>query len=327
MIDYKPLYEALISVNAERWAALLPPQLEAALHTTKNNQLSAWQKLIVDLPDFNTSNRVLNQAVIKIGGVAELSNRDNTALNHTLKSLMPWRKGPFEFYGISVDAEWRSDCKWQRLEQHISPIKNRVVLDVGCNNGYFCWRMLGAQAELVIGVDPLLLNIMQFELIRKLHGNNPPVFALPLGIEDLPRNLKLFDTVFSMGVLYHRRSPIDHLLELKACLTPGGELVLETLVIDGELGHTLLPEDRYANMRNVWFIPSCVTLIAWLKRCGFINIRLVDVSPTTTDEQRRTEWMTFQSLENFLAPNNSSLTCEGLPAPKRAIFIAETAPN
>lgn len=327
MIDYQPLYEALLAVNAEHWAKFLLPQLETALHTTKNNQLSAWQKLISDLPDFNTSNRVLDQAVVQIGGVAELSKRDYSNLEHTLKSLMPWRKGPFEFFGISVDAEWRSDLKWQRLEPHISPLKHRLILDVGCSNGYFCWRMLGAQAKLVIGVDPLLLNIMQFELIRKLHGNNPPVFALPLGIEDLPGNLKLFDTVFSMGVLYHRRSPIDHLFDLKGCLAPGGELVLETLVIDGELGSTLLPEERYANMRNVWFIPSCTTLMAWLKRCGFRNIRLVDVNPTTTDEQRRTEWMTFQSLDNFLAPNNPALTCEGLPAPKRAIFIAENASN
>jgi tRNA (mo5U34)-methyltransferase len=327
MIDYQPLYEALLSVNAERWAKLLLPQLETTLHTTKNNQLWAWQKLINDLPDFNTSNRFLDQSVIQIGRASEISKPDRSTLEYTLKSLMPWRKGPFEFFGISVDAEWRSDYKWQRLQQHISPLKHRLILDVGCNNGYFCWRMLGNQAKLVIGVDPLLLNIMQFELIRKLHGNNPPVFALPLGIEDLPNNLKLFDTVFSMGVLYHRRSPIDHLLDLKGCLTPGGELILETLVIDGELGHTLLPEERYANMRNVWFIPSCSTLTAWLKRCGFINIRLVDVSLTTTDEQRRTEWMTFQSLENFLSPNNPMLTCEGLPAPKRAIFIAENAQN
>ena len=56
-----------------------------------------------------------------------------------------------------------------------------------------------------------------------------------------------------MGVLYHRRSPIDHLLELKGCLQTGGELVLETLVIDGGLGEVLVPENRYAKMRNVWF--------------------------------------------------------------------------
>ena len=128
-----------------------------------------------------------------------------------------------------------------------------------------------------------------------------------------------------MGVLYHRRSPIDHLLELRDCLQPGGELVLETLVIDGNLGEVLLPEGRYANMRNVWFLPSCATLSGWLKRCGFKNIRVLDVTPTSVEEQRSTEWMQFHSLKDFLDEENPLLTCEGLPAPKRAIFIANVA--
>jgi len=99
-------------------------------------------------------------------------------------------------------------------------------------------------------------------------------------------------------------------------------LILETLVIDGVLGDTLLPEDRYAMMRNVWFLPSCDTLISWLKRCGFKNIRLVDVTDTSIEEQRSTEWMHFHSLKDFLNSEDPKLTCEGLPAPKRAIIIA-----
>ncbi len=125
-----------------------------------------------------------------------------------------------------------------------------------------------------------------------------------------------------MGVLCHRRSPIDHLLELKSCLRPDGELVLETLVIDGKLGESLVPEGRYAKMRNVWFIPSCETLLQWMMRCGFKNCRVVDVNQTSLKEQRSTEWMHFNSLKDFLDPNDLNLTCEGLPAPKRAIIIA-----
>jgi len=238
--------------------------------------------------------------------------------------MLPWRKGPYDLFGIHINTEWRSDWKWDRLKDHITPLQQRLVLDVGCGNGYHCWRMLGAGARMVIGVDPLLLNVMQFQLVRKLYGETP-IYVLPLGIEDIPSDIKAFDTVFSMGVLYHRRSPIDHLLELKACLTPGGELVLETLIIDGGLGQALLPEDRYAKMRNVWFLPTCETLIHWLKRCGFNNIRVVDVTITSTEEQRTTEWMPFHSLKNFLNSENSALTCEGLPAPKRAILIANAA--
>ena len=201
-------------------------------------------------------------------------------------------------------------------------MQHRRVLDVGCGSGYHCWRMFGAGAKTVVGIDPLLLNVIQFQLIKALHGP-APVHVLPFGIEALPAGLKLFDTVFSMGVLYHRRSPIDHVLALKECLKPGGELVLETLIIDGKLGETLLPEDRYANMRNIWFIPSLATLESWLKRCGFDNIRVVDVTPTSGAEQRRTEWMPFHSLADFLDPHDATLTVEGLPAPKRAIVVAD----
>jgi len=252
------------------------------------------------------------------------SGRLKSPLHSQLKALHPWRKGPYNLFGIHIDTEWRSDWKWNRLKNHIAPLEHRLVLDVGCGNGYHCWRMLGAGAKTVIGIDPMMLNVMQFQLVRKLYGE-APVYVLPMGIEDMPYGLKAFDTAFSMGVLYHRRSPIDHLMELRDCLKPGGELVLETLVIDGGLGQVLLPEDRYARMRNVWFLPSCDTLIGWLKRCGFKNIRLVDVTVTSIEEQRTTEWMTFHSLKDFLDAENPQLTCEGLPAPKRAIVIANAA--
>jgi tRNA (mo5U34)-methyltransferase len=165
--------------------------------------------------------------------------------------------------------------------------------------------------------------VAQFLAVRHFAGVYP-VHVLPVGIDDVPPNLRVFDTVFSMGVLYHRRSPLDHLLELKACLRQGGELVLETLVIEGGAGQVLGPEDRYAQMRNVWFIPSVLMLEGWLKRCGYKNIRLVDVCKTTTGEQRSTDWMHFQSLQDFLDPRDPNRTVEGLPAPRRAIFLADS---
>jgi tRNA (mo5U34)-methyltransferase len=163
---------------------------------------------------------------------------------------------------------------------------------------------------------------MQFQAITH-YLPRLPVHILPLGIDDLPQELHAFDTVFSMGVLYHRRSPLDHLLQLRDCLRSGGELVLETLVIHGEAGHVMMPEDRYAKMRNVWFIPSPATLALWLRRCGFRQVRIVDVVPTTVEEQRRTEWMRFESLADFLDPHDPTRTLEGYPAPARAIVVAE----
>jgi len=144
-----------------------------------------------------------------------------------------------------------------------------------------------------------------------------------LRMEELPHGLGGFDTVFSMGVLYHRRSPLDHLLELKEALRPGGQLVLETLVIEGADNQVLMPEDRYAAMRNVYFLPSVAMLCLWLRRCGFQNPRVVDENITSIEEQKCTPWMQYQSLEDFLDPNDHTKTREGYPSPRRAVILAE----
>lgn len=321
MFDYQDLYDVLLAEKANAWVELLPKQLAHAFDSTQHGDLHRWQAHIQQLPKLSPSQRLLNTDAVQIGCMADINVAEKNQLEQSLRALHPWRKGPYQLFDIYIDTEWRSDWKWNRLKQHLAPLEHRLVLDVGCGNGYHAWRLLGAGAKRVIGIDPTLLSVMQFQAVKCLYGN-APIDVLPLALEDLPSQLQLFDTVLSMGVLYHRRSPFDHLLELKGCLQQGGELVLETLVIDGGLGEVLVPEGRYAKMRNVWFLPSCDTLMSWMKRCGFKNVRLVDVTTTRIEEQRSTEWMQFHSLQDFLHPDNPQLTCEGLPAPKRAIFIA-----
>jgi tRNA (mo5U34)-methyltransferase len=320
MIDCQPLFQALADAGADSWLDRLPGQLASAFAAQGHGDWSRWQQAINELPVLSASSLDLLDSV-RIGDEAEISDSVRQHLRNTLKKLHPWRKGPYWLFGIHIDTEWRSDWKWERIKDHITPLHNRMVLDVGCGNGYHCWRMFGAGARLVVGIDPTLLSVVQFQAVHKLYGE-APVYVLPLGIEDIPAEMKVFDTVFSMGVFYHRRSPIDHLLELKGCLRPGGELVLETLVVEGDDGHVLVPENRYAQMRNVWFIPSSLTLMSWMRRCGFKNVRLCDVSKTTLEEQRSTEWMQFNSLKDFLDPKCIDLTIEGLPAPMRAVVIA-----
>lgn len=320
MKEYASLFAALEGMGAGIWANKLPGQLADALNSQKHGDLLRWRQAIVDMPALSTASIDLRDDV-RIGLEAELTSDQQQVLLAGLKALHPWRKGPYNLFGIYIDTEWRSDWKWDRVKDHIAPLTNRVVLDIGCGNGYHCWRMRGAGARLVVGVDPTLLSVMQFQAVQKFCPDDA-VHVLPLGIEDIPPDMRVFDTVFSMGVLYHRRSPIDHLLELKGCLRPGGELVLETLVVEGGVDKVLVPDQRYAQMRNVWFLPSCQALMLWMKRCGFKNIRLVDVTKTSVEEQRSTEWMQFHSLVDFLDPQDNSRTCEGLPAPLRAIIIA-----
>jgi tRNA (mo5U34)-methyltransferase len=234
---------------------------------------------------------------------------------------MPWRKGPFSFFDTHIDTEWRSDWKWQRVLPHLSALEGRAVLDVGCGSGYHCWRLYGAGARFVLGIDPTILFLMQYLAVKRYLPQAPVWFA-PLRLEELPAPAGLFDTILSMGVLYHRRSPLDHLQELFSLLRPGGELVLETLVVEGDANTVLVPHDRYAMMRNVFFLPSTALLAIWLARMGFVDIRTVDESVTSTDEQHSTDWMRFQSLPDFLDPHDSTRTLEGYPAPRRAVLVA-----
>ncbi|MDR9435566.1 MAG: tRNA 5-methoxyuridine(34)/uridine 5-oxyacetic acid(34) synthase CmoB [Thiohalophilus sp.] len=324
MTDYSCLYQRMANTLLADWAQQLPGQIEKRLDPKRYGDLPKWQAAVEDMPVVQPVSYDLNRAAVRIGDGSELDEPQREALKQQLQQLHPWRKGPFELFGIDIDTEWRSDWKWERLNAHIAPLDGRTVLDVGCGNGYHCWRMRGAGAELVIGVDPTPLFTLQYEVMHRYAGEQG-VYVLPLGIDDLPAELAAFDTVFSMGVLYHRRSPLDHLLQLRDCLAPGGELVLETLIVDGDENTALFPEDRYARMGNVWFLPSVPMLERWLRRCRFSNIRTVDVTTTSTDEQRATEWMTFQSLADFLDPDDHSKSIEGYPAPRRAIIIAEKA--
>ncbi|HEY9149416.1 MAG TPA: tRNA 5-methoxyuridine(34)/uridine 5-oxyacetic acid(34) synthase CmoB, partial [Gammaproteobacteria bacterium] len=280
-----------------------------------------WQAALRALPMARPDHLDLDQDCIGIGRTEDLDAAQRQALEQALRQLHPWRKGPFRLFGLHIDTEWRSDWKWRRLREHIQPLQDRLVLDVGCGNGYHLWRMRGAGARLALGIDPTLLFVHQFAALQH-YLKDPHTGLLPLALEELPARMALFDTVFSMGVLYHRRSPFDHLQELREALRPGGELVLETLVIEAEAGRVLVPRDRYARMRNVWFIPSVPELQHWLERAGFQEVRCVDVTRTTTEEQRSTDWMRFESLDRCLDPDNPEKTVEGYPAPRRAILIA-----
>ncbi len=319
---FADLFDYMANSQLAPWLEPLKATLTEKLQDKPHGDQARWLRALNSLPDIQTEHVTLTTGRISASAMA-LSDEEKALVRSGLKGLMPWRKGPFELFDIHIDTEWRSDYKWARINKHISPLDNRLVLDVGCGSGYHCWRMLGEGARRVIGIDPSYLFLMQFLAVKTYCGPNAPIHVLPVKIEEVTTNLQAFDTAFSMGVLYHRRSPIDHLLELKGTLKSGGELVLETLVADGPTGYSLMPEDRYAMMRNVWYIPSVATLELWLRRAGFREIHCIDVNQTGLDEQRTTDWMQFQSLKDFLDPKNQSLTIEGYPAPARATLTAK----
>lgn len=300
----------------ERLCALATQRLQAHPH----GDLPCWRAALGSLPRVETFAE-LAHAAPRLGAVVAADSSGYRLLTDALMALHPWRKGPLCLAGLHIDSEWRSDWKWDRVAPHIT-LEGRRVLDIGCGNGYFGLRMLGAGARLVIGVDPTLLFVMQWQACRHFAGDLA-MEVLPLGVEDLPTQPAGLDTVFSMGVLYHRRNPAGHLQRIHALLRDGGEAVLETLVLPaGSEPALLMPEGRYARMRNVWAIPGTGRLLDWVRQAGFSTARLADLTPTTPAEQRSTPWMRFESLQQALDPQDAQRTVEGHPAPIRALVIA-----
>lgn len=303
------------------WNPVVPDRVSAAMALGSHGDLPAWRESLAALAALPRVALEPEGPAVRGGTDSALTADEQQRLEQVLLELYPWRKGPFSIHGIEIDAEWRSELKWQRVQAAGIDLRDARVLDVGCGNGWYAWRMLAAGAKFVIGVDPTLKHVMQAWAME--HCLLPPApLILPLPLEALPAGSGDFEVLFSMGVLYHRRSPIDHLMDLREHLTPGGTLVLETLVIEGEVDHCLCPQGRYARMRNVWFIPSEPLLLRWLRRCGYEDVVLTDSSPTTVDEQRATRWMPFESLSHALDPADPRRTVEGLPAPRRAIVTA-----
>ncbi len=284
-----------------------------------NGNIPKWEGAIIDIERNELGNVSFKHPYISID-----TNIKPDEMMLSLKKLMPWRKGPYQIGDLNLDSEWRGDMKWDRLKKSIKPLQGKTVLDVGSGNGYFTYLMAMQGAEIAIGIEPFLLFNFQFQAIRTLMSSPPNAYVLPLKLEQVPQE-PLFDTVFSMGVLYHQKNHILHLQQLRDVMQEGGELILETLIINQEHGDQIIPKNRYARMRNVWCLPSIDTLHMWLEQAGFKNIKLIDVTKTTPEEQQATHWIgdNTQSIKDFLDPNDENLTIEGLPAPKRAIFICQ----
>ena len=258
----------------------------------------------------------------------DLESDQSDEIEKIARSLIPWRKGPFKIGSLTIDAEWRSDQKWKRIEEFLPDLSGKTILDIGANNGYYMFQMAKQSPRLVLGIDPVLHCKAQFEFINHFVEEDNLKFEL-LGVDDVPLFRSLFDVIFSMGILYHHRHPIAQLIDIREALKSEGTAIIETIGIPGEESICLFPEDKYSKMRNVWFLPTLACLKNWINRTGFIDIEVVSVSTTNFEEQRKTPWCPppHQSLEDFLDDNNKSKTVEGYPAPVRFCIKAKKKPT
>lgn len=258
---------------------------------------------------------------VLIGRPDQLSREERQQLEAALRAFMPWRKGPFSLFGIEIDAEWQSFRKWQRLLPALPELAGKVVADIGCNNGYYMFKMAPHQPAAVVGFEPMLQHLYCFKALNHL-ADCRELAIEPLGVEQITLYPRSFDLIFLMGVIYHRPSPLTVLREVRTALKPGGSLILESLMIPGDEPVALSPAATYAKAPGVYFVPTASCLGNWLQRAGFKEIEVVNQQPMDPAEQRRTAWMSFESYADFIDPQNPKLTIEGYPAPHRIIIKA-----
>jgi tRNA (mo5U34)-methyltransferase len=312
---YKNREKELMPDDLLDWLESVSPVVKKNI--AENGNVPAWLCALEKFPKIECDCFAQNGKVV----ISCEKKTDNEIIRAALREFMPWRKGPWKILNIDIDTEWRSDLKWERVAK-LCDFTGKIVLDIGSSNGYYCYRAALSGAKFVLGVDPSVYSYFQSQIPAKLCPQIP-VKTLPLAQSDLPKNMPVFDIVFSMGVLYHHKNPEEHLSHIYDLLAENGEIILETLVVDDEkYPNGLTPKGRYAKMRNVYLIPSISRVESLLKSMNFKNIRLADITKTTSAEQRKTAWMDFESLEDFLDKDDNSKTREGYPAPTRAIFAA-----
>jgi len=276
-----------------------------------------WPKL----PDIEASTLTLDDPTVVIGEDLPADDPARAILETVCRAVMPWKKGPFRLFGIEIDAEWRSDYKWDRLAPSLPDQRGKRILDVGCNNGYYLFRLAAQAPAYMLGIDPVPRVHYQYHLLRRFARIPTMEFGM-WGWEELRFWPAMFDTIFCMGILYHHRDPLGMLRLLHDSLRPGGLLVMESITVPGSDSTCLFPPDRYARMRNVWFVPTVTAMKHMLARARFHEIEEVATNVHRPEEQRTTPWNPGPSFADFLDPEDPAQTIEGHPAPLRTILLA-----
>ena len=275
-----------------------------------------FRDAIKSVNDIKTSILDFSSETVRIGESSEINEEQSARLYTALKKMMPWRKGPFNIFGIDIDAEWQSNRKWDRLLPEMPDLKDKLICDIGCNNGYYMFRMMEHKPAFILGIDPMIKYYYSFELLKSLTNINNIDMQL-FGVEHLHYFKNSFNVIFLMGIIYHHRSPFELLQKVRESLKKGGTLVIETQGIPGDDPVALFPEGRYAKVPGTYFIPTVKCLENFLKRAGFKDVKTFCTHKMSSVEQRVTDWMIYESYSDFISKDNPDLTVEGYPAPIR----------
>ena len=315
MEDYLNTYHEEINSDAIRDLRKEPNRI---LHSKGN---LPYLEVIDQMPNYQFKNNDFSSDAVRFGEAQDLSDEQRAALKEQLMELIPWRKGPFEIAGIELDAEWRSERKWDKVLPHLPDWKGQRICDIGSNSGYYMYRLLEGNPEFVLGMDPTLKFYLQFKALQKLTADNCLHYEA-FGMENLVHYPKFFDTMLCMGILYHHPDPVGMLRVMNQAMKPGGTLIVESQAIPGKDHVALFPDETYAMVKGTYFVPTGNCLINWMKKAKFTDIQLFASHPMTHEDQRQTEWMPFRSYKDFVNAENT-LTAEGYPAPYRVYISAK----
>ena len=313
------------------YLSLLPPSADIDAIIKVHNERLIWvnqekkgflryRTPAMHLAQYRATHVDCSGDTVIIGNAEEISDSERLNVTEQLKAFMPWRKGPFSVFGVDIDAEWRSERKWQRVSPALPDLTGKIIADIGCNNGYYMFRMVPERPKLVLGFEPSVQHYYCFKALQGMAGC-PGLDIDLLGVEHLSLFNSCFDVVFLMGVIYHRPSPVDTLRDILCALQPGGTLIVESQAIPGNLPIALFPTDTYAKVPGTYFVPTGSCLCNWMTKAGFTDVELFCSHLMSGAEQRRTDWMVFESYDDFIAPaSEGTMTIEGYPAPWR-IFV------
>lgn len=318
MTDYLDL---LANANHDKIIALRYEYTKKLQGTKKG--ILAYRLPYESVRHLKASSLGLQNDVVRIGSPNDISNEEQEQVYKVLRGFMPWRKGPYQVFGIDIDAEWRSNRKWSRVLPNLPDLSGKIVADVGSSNGYYMFRMSPHKPKAVIGFEPYIHHYFTFQTLNSFAGLSN-LYSELLGVEHLGLFTNCFDIVFLMGILYHRVSPVESLKEVKKSIKPGGVVIVESQAIPGDEPMALFPEARYAKVPGTYFVPTAVCLKNWMIRAGFCDVEIFCSHPMSNKEQRKTDWMVFESYDDFIDQDDPTLTVEGYPAPLR-VFLKGTA--
>ncbi len=159
--DWQLLSDRWRNSALEAWRLLLPEQFASGMSVKRYGDIPRWRTALAALPELRVNTTQFDTSAVGCDG--PINTSEKAALENALRGLHPWRKGPFELFDITIDTEWRSDWKWQRLLPGLKPLVGQwlpLLAYARCgrqrghwyrSNAAFCHAIQGAAAVFATG--------------------------------------------------------------------------------------------------------------------------------------------------------------------------------